>query len=101
MICKTAGKSAADLMAVYAEPMLRDWIRASKAAAHRGDHRPSRDWLLHAGSIDPLPETQRGSGTTVVVVNNPLPGLPGSAPLTIDVLNAALPDAVPIDDDDQ
>lgn len=73
-----ASKSAADLMGAYAGPMLTHWIKASRSASARGDHRPARDWLLHAGSIDPLPETARHSGTSIVIVNAPLPGMPGA-----------------------
>jgi len=73
-----ASKNAADLMAAYAEPVLRQWLRASKVASTRGDHRPSKDWLLHAGSIEPLPDTARGTGPAVVIINSPLPGMPGA-----------------------
>jgi hypothetical protein len=86
--CVAASKSAADLMAAYAAPMLSQWIKASRSASSRGDHRPARDWLLHAGSIDPLPDTARHSGPAVVIVNAPLPGMPGAiaigTPTTID-----------------
>src|SRR5580765_820772 len=78
LTCIAAGKSAADLMAAYAAPMLKEWIGASRQASKRGDHRPARDWLLHAGSIDPMPESSKSLGTSIVIVNNPLPGMPGS-----------------------
>jgi len=84
-----ASKSAVDLMAAYAEPVLRNWLRAIRQAGQRGDHRPARDWLLHAGSIDPLPETLRSTGPSVVIVNAPLPGMPSG--LTITSENLALP----------
>jgi hypothetical protein len=77
LICLAGSKTIADLMAGYAEPVLRDWIRASRTAGKRGDHRPARDYLLHAGALEPLPETARGGGPAVVIVNNPLPGMPG------------------------
>jgi hypothetical protein len=72
-----ASRSAVDLMQAYAAPMLEDWIGASRKASARGDHRPARDWLLHAGSIEPMPESTRTSGPAVVIINNPLPGMPG------------------------
>ena len=74
-----AGRAATDLMAGYAEPMLRRWIVAAMQAAIRGDHRPARDWLLHAGCIDPLPDAGKGSGPAIVIVNSPLPGLSGAS----------------------
>jgi len=84
-----AGKNAADLMAAYAAPVLKDWIRASKIAGTKGDHRPARDWLLHAGSIEPLPDTSRGNGPAVVIINSPLPGMPGSTVLVGEVPRTA------------
>ena len=73
-----AGKSAADLMAAHASPMLRQWSIAAKMAAIRGDHRPAKDWLLHAGVLDQLPDAGRGSGPAVVIINAPLPGMPAN-----------------------
>ena len=78
LTCIAAGKSATDLMSAYAEPMLRQWITASTVAALRGDHRPARDWLLHAGVVEPLPDGRQYSGPAVVIVNSPLPGMPGA-----------------------
>ena len=74
-VIESASRQAADLMAVYAEPMMRLWIQAAQRAASRGDHRPARDWLLHAGSIEQL-ESAKAGGTSVVVINAPLPGMP-------------------------
>jgi hypothetical protein len=91
--CIAASKSAADLMSAYAAPALMQWLKAMKVAATRGDHRPTKDWLMHAGSIDPLPETQRGSGPSIVIVNASLPGLPSAPTITIDSVTTALPSA--------
>ena len=78
LTCIAAGKSATDLMSAYAEPMLRQWATAARVAAIRGDHRPARDWLLHAGVVEPLPDGRQYSGPSVVIVNSPLPGMPGA-----------------------
>ena len=86
-----------DLMAACALARLTDWRRASRAAARRGDHRPARDWLLHANVIDPLPDPSRGSGAPIVIVNHPLPGMPAS-PVPIDARQN--PAAPPAGDDD-
>jgi hypothetical protein len=77
LVCLAAGRTAIELMTANAGPMLQSWARASRKASDRGDHRPAKDWLLHAGSIDPLPETTRGNGPAVVIINSPLPGMPG------------------------
>ena len=37
----------------------RDWIKASSIAAKRGDHKPAKDLLLHAGAIERLGDTSR------------------------------------------
>ena len=72
--CIAAGRDTADLMAAFAAPMLKLWQLAARNAAKRGDHRPAKEWLLHAGTIDPLPDTGRFGGTTINIVNAPLPG---------------------------
>ena len=46
------------------------WVKAAAVAAKRGDHRPARDLLLHAGVITRLDEPS-GHGVTVLV------GMPG------------------------
>ena len=79
LTCLAAEHTTQDLMSAYALPMLNDWRKASHKASDRGDHRPARDWLLHAGVLEPLPDTSKSSGTQIVIVNNPLPGMP--APL--------------------
>jgi hypothetical protein len=95
LTCIAAEKTAADLMAAFALPALKHWAAAMKIAGSRGDHRPSRDWLVHSGSLDPIPETQRAGGAQIVIVNTAaMPGMPAGQPLiTIDTVNAALPDA--------
>lgn len=45
-----------------------DWLEASAVAKTRGDHRPARDLLLHAGAIEPVQgERDRGTRVTVIV----------------------------------
>ena len=97
--CIAAGRDTADLMAAFAAPMLKLWQLAARNAAKRGDHRPAKEWLLHAGTIDPLPDTGRFGGTTINIVNSPLPGTTTS--LSIDAAdpqnpqNLAAPAVVP------
>ena len=60
----------------------KDWRTASGIAAKKGDHRPAKDLLLHAGAIDRVGET---SGPQVIVCV----GMPGSpavkAPTQADI----------------
>jgi hypothetical protein len=72
-----AGKDAAELMAALAEPMIHEWRKAAERASARGDHRPAKDWLLYAGVLEQLPDAGRGPGPAVVIINHPLPGMPG------------------------
>ena len=74
LVCLAASEQALELMAAYALPAFTDWRRASRKASDRGDHRPARDWLMHAGIVDPLPDTGRFGGTTINIINAPLPG---------------------------
>lgn len=45
-----------------------DWTQASANAARRGDHRPARDLLLHAGVIEPLADTSGQRSTQIAIV---------------------------------
>ena len=60
----------------------KDWRTASGIAAKKGDHRPAKDLLLHAGAIERVGET---SGPQVIVCV----GMPGSpamkAPTQADI----------------
>jgi hypothetical protein len=85
------------LMAAFALPALKDWIKASRAAAAKGDHRAARDWLLFSGALEPLPEPPRGGGPTVILVNASLPGMPNwqPPPVTIAPEKATVPEGAP------
>jgi transposase-like protein len=58
-----------------------DWIDASGVAATRGDHRPSRDLLLHTRVIDPIEDGGR-SNTKIQIVLNGGPHPPELSPIT-------------------
>ena len=80
----TSERETAELMSAFAEPVVRQWWTAIRHAAKRGDARPAERWLLYAGRLDPLPESVRGTGMTINILNAPLPG-------TVPELPAALP----------
>jgi hypothetical protein len=65
---------------------LTDWNRAAKVAAKKGDHRPSKDWLVAAGSIDADANTSVTLNFQAVVA--PRPGLPSFAALAEPALDA-------------
>ena len=60
------------------------WIKALDRAAQKGDHKPAKDLLMHAGVIDPLGETSRPQ--FVVVVG--MPGHPAMIPPSQEVIDA-------------
>jgi len=76
-LCIAADATLIDLMASEAALRLDDWRQASDVASSRGDHRPAKEWLMHSGALEQLPDAGRSSGPAVVIINNPLPGMPG------------------------
>ena len=70
-----------ELMATLTEPVLREWRKAIAVASTRGDHRPAKEWLLHSGTLEQLPDA-RGSGPSITIVNAPLPGMPNGPTVT-------------------
>ena len=62
----------------------KDWVKASAIAAQRGDHKPAKDLLMHAGVIERISETS-GPQMTVVVG---MPGHPAMIPPSQEVIDA-------------
>ncbi len=60
------------------------WIKALDRAAQKGDHKPAKDLLMHAGVIDPPGEPSRPQ--FVVVVG--MPGHPAMEPPSQEVIDA-------------
>lgn len=56
--------------------VLQDWRIASSVGAYKGRHEPARDWLLHAGVIQPIAD-QKPAGPQIMIGIASLPGLPG------------------------
>jgi hypothetical protein len=56
--------------------MLSHWAVAAREGALKGRHEPSRDWLLHAGIIQPVKD-DKPAGPQVIIGIASLPGLPG------------------------
>ena len=62
------------------------WVKAAAVAAKRGDHRPARDLLLHAGVITRLGDTV-GPQMQVVIG---MPGHPAIEPPSQEAIDAAI-----------
>jgi DNA-binding CsgD family transcriptional regulator len=62
--------------------MLGHWATAAREGALKGRHEPSRDWLLHAGVIQPVADS-KPQGPQIIIGIASLPGLPsrGESPL--------------------
>lgn len=65
--------AARNYMIAKALEVADDWLDASREAAKRGDHRPAKDWLLHAQEIEPIADKPQlgiqinvGNGTAPV-----------------------------------
>jgi hypothetical protein len=58
---------------------ITDWKRARKAAAKRGDHRPSREWL-EAAYPELRPQAASSAGGGGVTINIGMPGSPIALP---------------------
>ena len=70
----------------YVGRAAKDWLTASGIAAKRGDHKPAKEILLHAGAIERLGDT---SGSRVVVVVG-MPGHPAMIPPSQEAINAEM-----------
>ena len=68
----------------YVGRAAKDWITASGIAAKKGDHKPAKEILLHAGVIERISETS-GPQMTVVVG---MPGHPAMIPPSQEVIDA-------------
>jgi hypothetical protein len=60
------------------------WTRALATAALRGDHRPSRDLLLHTDVIQPVSHTPTGPAVIVNIGTQPGSPLPDIEILSTD-----------------
>lgn len=87
---KLASKTVKDLIVETkgrleqeAPGVLQDWRTAASMGALKGNHLPARDWLLHAGIIQPVIDS-KPQGPTILIGISTLPGLPVS-PVAIDV----------------
>lgn len=81
-------------MTARALELADDWADASREAAKKGDHRPAKDWLLHAQEIDPIADT--GAGITIIIGDGrgqagPVPSFPSSQVIDTQVLRLPEP----------
>lgn len=66
------------LMLLKSLPMLEHWEEAAKSGARTGKHGPAKDWLLHAGAIEPLAQDESGGAKVAVIIG--MPGQPVGLP---------------------
>ena len=61
-----------NLMSLRAHKRLEEWEQACETAAKRkGNHAPMRDWLLHAGVIEPLQADTSTSVRIAICIGTP------------------------------
>lgn len=75
----------AKLMMLKGLQMLEHWEQAAETGARTGKHAPARDWLLHAGAIEPLQSERPPEAKVTVVIG--MPGQPVGLP-DLQVLDA-------------
>lgn len=66
------------LLRVSGPQAAREWVHAVTQAAKKGDHRPARDLLLHAGAIEPIDGTSPATRVAIFIgtPEHPLNDLP-------------------------
>lgn len=73
------------LMVAQTFQRIDDWVTASQVGARkRGNHSPARDWLLHAGVIDPLAQDADVSVRVAICIGTPDAPMPVTSPQVID-----------------
>jgi predicted DNA-binding protein (UPF0251 family) len=60
-----------NLLTAKALDRVDDWEKASQQAAGKGDHRPAKDWLLHAKAIDPVNDGSQGRMQVAIMIGTP------------------------------
>jgi hypothetical protein len=65
-----------DLLKAYSLQAVESWLDSVPIAASKGDHKPSRDLLLHANQIQPV-TANSSPGISIVFAQLSIPGLPG------------------------
>lgn len=68
-------QAAKDTLEAESVGVLQDWRTAASMGALKGNHTPARDWLLHAGIIQPLAQ-DKPTGPQILIGIASLPGLP-------------------------
>lgn len=68
---ETNTEAAVKYMALKALERVEDWDAAARKAADKGDHRPAKDWLLHAKAIEPVEDTGRQGVNVAIVIGTP------------------------------
>lgn len=77
-------ESVAKYLSIRALDRVEDWEKASAAAATKGDHRPAKDWLLHAKAIEPVNDGSQGRTNIAIIIGTPEQPINISPPQVID-----------------
>jgi len=77
-------ESVAKYLAIRALDRVEDWEKASAAAATKGDHRPAKDWLLHAKAIEPVADGNQGRTNIAIIIGTPEQPINISPPQVLD-----------------
>jgi hypothetical protein len=83
-------ESARKLMQAKALDRIEDWEDASTKAASKGDHRPAKDWLLHAKVIDPVEDSSTARTQVAILIGTPDAPIRVDAPQVIDMQAVSL-----------
>jgi transposase-like protein len=67
-LASEARDSVLQLLRANSTAVARQWLHAVTNAAEKGDHRPARDLLLHAGAIDPIQDDHTASDTRIAIL---------------------------------
>jgi hypothetical protein len=60
-----------NLLTAKALDRVENWETAAINAADKGDHRPAKDWLLHAKAIEPVNDGSQGRMQVAIMIGTP------------------------------
>ncbi len=64
-------RGVVNLLTLKALDRVENWETAAIKAAEKGDHRPAKDWLLHAKAIEPVEDSGRQGVNVAILIGTP------------------------------